>query len=88
MSEALGQAAGDRSLMTTLGIIEGDILSDLEQHGTTSVRRLVRELEWPAPLVMMAVGALIRGGMVRAIQHDLEIIVEARKGRWTVGDCG
>ena len=78
MSEVLLQTEGDRSLMTPLGIIEGDILTYLERHGTTSMRRLVRELEGPASLVVMAVGALIRGGLARAVQHDLEIIVEAR----------
>ena len=64
------------SLMTSLGLIEGDVLAYVEEHGATTVRRLIRELEWSAPMVMMAVGALVREGLVRATQHDLEVIVE------------
>ena len=66
------------SLMTPLGLIGGEVLTDLETHGATSLRRLIRELEWPAPMVMMAVGALIREGLVRAVQHDLEVILHRR----------
>ena len=65
------------SLMTPLGLIEGEVLTYLETHGATTLRRLIRELEWSAPMVMMAIGALVREGLVRAIQHDLEVIVEA-----------
>ena len=66
------------SLMTRVGLVEGEILTYLEGHGTTTLRRLIRDLEWTAPLVMMGVGALIREGLVRAVQHDLEVLVEAR----------
>jgi hypothetical protein len=69
--------AADWSLITRLGVIEGEILTYLETHGATSVRRLMRELEWPAPMVMMAVGGLVREGLARAIQHELEVIIEA-----------
>ena len=67
------------SLMTTLGVIEGEALTYLEQHGATPLRRLVRELEWPAAMVMMAVGALVREGLIRATQHDLEVVVEPNR---------
>ena len=67
------------SLITTLGVIEGEALTYLEQHGATPLRRLVRELEWPAPMVMMGVGALVREGLVRATPHDLEVVVEPNR---------
>ncbi len=70
---------GGRSLVTSLGIIEGEVLLYLDVHGATPVRRLIRELEWPSPLVTMAVGALIREGLVRASQHELEVIVAPRR---------
>ena len=66
------------SLMTPLGIIGGEVLTYLEEHGATALRRLIRDLEWPAQIVMMAVGALVREGLVRAVQHDLEVILEAK----------
>ena len=64
------------SLMTPLGLIEGEVLTHVEGYGATALRRLIRELEWPATLVMMAVGALVREGLIRAVQHDLEIILQ------------
>jgi len=65
-------------VMMSLGIVEGEILVYLEERGATTLRRLIRELLWPAPFVTMAVGALIRGGFVRLIPHDLEVVVEAQ----------
>ena len=67
------------SLMTPLGVVEGEVLTYLDRHGRSTLRRLNQELEWPAYLVMMAVGALIRAGLVRGIQHDLEVVVKLRK---------
>ena len=64
------------SLITSLGLIEGEALTYVEEHGATTLRRLIQALEWPARLVMMAVGALIRNGLVRAIPHELEVIIE------------
>ncbi|MBI4342908.1 MAG: hypothetical protein HY599_06040 [Candidatus Omnitrophica bacterium] len=70
------------ALMTSLGLVSGEILTELEAHGATPMRRLIRELEWPAPMVLMAVGALVREGLVRATQHDLEVILEPER-TWT-----
>ncbi len=72
-----------RSLVTHLGIIEGEVLTYLEQHGTTALRQLIRDLEWPAPMITMAIGAAIRQGLVRAIRHDLEVVLEPER-EWRV----
>ena len=66
-------------IITNLGIISGEILTDLEQHGSSTMRRLIRELSWPMPLVVMAIGALVREGLIRASQHDLEVVIELRR---------
>ena len=68
---------GSSSLMTTLGFVEGEALTYLGTHGATTLRRLIRELEWSSQMVTMAVGALVRQGLARAKQHELEVIVEA-----------
>ncbi|MBI2173708.1 MAG: hypothetical protein HYU33_00720 [Candidatus Omnitrophica bacterium] len=73
------------SLMTPLGLVEGEVLTYLERHQSTTLRRLNRELEWPAYMVMMGVGALIRVGLVRGIQHDLEVVLKLRKPLALVG---
>jgi hypothetical protein len=63
------------SLMTPLGLVGGDILTYLENHGDTPLRRLTRELDWPSWMVMMGVGSLIREGLAQASRHDLEVVV-------------
>lgn len=65
-----------QSLITRLGVIEGEVLTHLERYGATPLRRLTRELEWPSPMILMAVGALAREGLARAMQHELEVLVE------------
>lgn len=67
------------SLMTPLGIVEGEILEYLDHHGTATLERLTWELPWLPDMVTMAVGALIRAGLVRGIQLNLAIVVKPRK---------
>ncbi len=63
-------------LMTTLGIVEGEILIYLERYGAATLRELTRTLDWPARLVTMAVGGLVRERLARAEEFDLEVVVE------------
>ena len=63
------------SIMTELGMVEGEILTYLEERGASTVREVVRELPRPTREVWMAVGALIRAGLVRGVQHELEIVL-------------
>lgn len=63
------------SIMTPLGIIEGEVRLWLETHGPATIRHLTRELPWPAAMVTMALGALIRQGLVRATKHDLDVVI-------------
>jgi hypothetical protein len=67
------------SLMTPLGVAEGEVLAYLEDRQSSTLRKLNRELRWPAYMVMMAVGALIRAGLVRGIQRDLDVTLSLRK---------
>ncbi len=69
-------AERDRSLMTPLGLAAGEILTEVEWSGATTLRRLIRKLDWPMYLVLMAVGVLVRQGLIRATQRELEVIVE------------
>ena len=71
----------DASLFTLLGLVAGDVLVYLEAHGATTLRGLIRQLEWSSPMVMMAAGALTREGLVRSTQHNLEVIVEPLTNR-------
>lgn len=69
-------AHGGRSLMTPLGLASGDVLTEIDWAGTMTLRQLIRKLDWPVHLVMMAVGSLVRQGLVRATQRELEVLVE------------
>lgn len=64
------------SMMTTLGLAEGEVLEHLERYGSARLRDLTRELEWSSLMVVMAVGALIRQGLVRGLRQNAEIILE------------
>lgn len=63
-------------LITTLGLVAGDVLLYLERRGATTLRGLARELQWPVQMIVMGVGALIREGLVRGVAQDLDVLVE------------
>jgi DNA-binding MarR family transcriptional regulator len=71
----------DGAVVTLLGLVEGEVLTHLEEHGTTTLRGLIRALDWPAPMVTMGVGVLIRHGLVNGVQRDLEVVLEPRGER-------
>src|SRR3989338_10334285 len=54
------------SLMTVIGLAEGEVLLHVEANGATPLRGLIRALPQPAPIVTMAIGSLIRKGVIRA----------------------
>ena len=70
-------AFGSR-LMTTLGLIEGEILTFLDDHGAGDIPELVQQLGRPGLLVTMAVGALIRDRLVRVVCRDGELLLVDR----------
>lgn len=80
--EPPNRMSAPRSLMTRIGVLEGEVLAFLEEHGSTPMRRLTRELDGPSPMIMMAMGALVRQGLIRVVQHDLEVILEPIPEVW------
>ena len=71
----------DASLMTLIGSAEGEILTRLEGRRPSTLRGLIRQLPWPAHLTTMAVGGLIRAGLIRARQQGGEVLVEPATAR-------
>lgn len=63
-------------LVTRLGLIEGDILELLECDRIINLRELMDLIKWESCAIAMAVGSLIRQGMVRGIEHGPEIFLE------------
>ena len=68
-------------IITVLGVVEGEILETLESHGPMPLYRLIQAQERPASLVIMAVGALIRQGLLIGNEHRLEAVADARRRR-------
>lgn len=53
------------ALITQLGMIEGEILSHLEEEDGSSASQLLGTIPARPELVLMAIGSLIRQGLVR-----------------------
>ncbi len=66
-----------RSLITALGILSGEVLTCVEHHGTVTLRELKRMVGETTPMVMMAVGALVRQGLVRATDWGGQVVISA-----------
>lgn len=64
------------SLSSVLGLVEGEILLYLEEHGFARLRKIVNVLEWPMPEVMMAIGALIQEGLVEVRRDRFGVILQ------------
>lgn len=70
-------------LVTRLGLVEGNIIESLENHGGLTLRGLMEILEWEPCAVAMATGSLIRQGIIRSVEVGGEVfleIVEIKKG--------
>ena len=70
-----GARRGGATVMTTLALVEGEILDYLEQHGLARLRKVVRELEWPTAEVIMGVGALVREGLIEARRDRFGVLL-------------
>ncbi len=57
-------------------LIEGELLSYLEEHGSASLRELTRELRWPVRMLWEAVETLSLRHRVRAGKFGGETIIE------------
>ena len=66
---------GGAVLNTTISIVEGEILTYLEKHGFSRLKKVIRDLEWPMAEVMMAVGALIREGLIEVRRDRFGVLL-------------
>ena len=68
-------------LMTRLALVEGSILERLEGVRMISLHELMELKEWEPCAIAMAVGSLVRQGMIRSIERDQEVFLVV------CGDC-
>lgn len=62
-------------LLTRLEIIEGQILEHLEKKEITPLRELMDELNWQPCAISMAVGSLVRQGVVKCAEYGKEVFI-------------
>lgn len=68
-------------LMTALGLIGGDVLTYLDDHGAARLEELSQRIDWPRWMTLMGVGALVRQGLVRAMRQADGVTIEGRPER-------
>jgi hypothetical protein len=68
-------------LMTALGLIGGDVLTYLDEHGVGRLDELSQRIDWPRWMTLMGVGALVRQGLVRAMRQTDGVTIEGRPER-------
>ncbi len=73
----MGVTRGDPSLMTLVGIAEGEVLEALETGGPAAMASVLEQSQLPMPLVLMSVGALVRDGLVRATKSREHVRLES-----------
>lgn len=66
------------SLLMSLNLIGGEILLCLENCGSITARQITRQLQWPLDLVFMAIGALLREGLIHVSRRQGQIRLEAK----------
>jgi DNA-binding MarR family transcriptional regulator len=76
-------AMKNTNLIITIGIIEGEILTYLENSGKATMAELTRDLEWPSSFLWMALGALVKGGLVLTEKHELDMVIYPAKKQET-----
>jgi hypothetical protein len=63
-------------LMTRLALIEGSILERLEKEKVIALRELMEVLEWEPCGISMAVGSLVRQGIIQCTEFGKNVFVE------------
>jgi hypothetical protein len=62
--------------MTRLAMVEGYILERFEDRKIIALRELMENLEWEPCAVSMAVGSLMRQGMIQCSEYEYDVFLE------------
>ncbi len=69
-------ADGFTHIVMRVALIEGDIIERLEHSNPMTLRQLIENLKLEPCAAAMAVGSLIRQGLIRSFEHEGEVVVE------------
>ncbi len=68
-----------KPIITSLSLIEADILKFVEERTTVYLHEITSSIQNSSLLTIMAIGGLIRRGLVKGVRDKLgRILVEAR----------
>ncbi len=63
-------------LMMRLALVEGNILEQLENEKVIMLRELMENLEWEPCAIAMAVGSLVRQGVIQCNESGRDVFIE------------
>ncbi len=62
-------------LVTRLALVEGEILERVENSNEVTVHQLMEAIEWEPCAVAMAIGSLMRQGVIRGVEDGENVIL-------------
>lgn len=71
------------SLMTKLGLLEGVILEKIEESKMVTLQELMVALHGNPCIITMAVGSLIRQGVIRSSEHGQDVFLERQTNQYS-----
>ena len=66
-------------LMTRIALVEGNVLERLENEKIIILRELIKDLDWEPCAISMAVGSLMRQGMIECTEYNQDVFIELGK---------
>jgi len=75
--EKVGLPIEGGSLMSSIGLIESQLLELVEKDGPIFLGEALQKLDWPDPLILMSVGGLVRERQIIAERKDCRITLTA-----------
>jgi hypothetical protein len=71
----VGLPIDGKSLMSSLTLVETEILELIETRRELSLTDILNAVSWPAPIILMSIGGLIREKVVIAKRKGCEIVI-------------
>ena len=65
--------------MTRIALVEGNVLERLENEKIIILRELIKDLDWEPCAISMAVGSLMRQGMIECTEYNQDVFIELGK---------
>ena len=71
----------ETSLMTSVGLVSGAVLLHLEEWGLATLHELLESVEGSVETMLMAIGALLREGLIEAYGSGRSLVITTARRR-------